>query len=51
MTQPALAPLRIAAVQLVSGLDVVENLARAEHWIAEAAAQGAQFIGLPSTSA
>jgi len=47
MTQAALAPLRIAAVQLVSGLDVAENLARAEHWIAEAAGQGAHFIGLP----
>jgi predicted amidohydrolase len=41
------APLRVAAVQLVSGLDVAENLARAAHWVAEAAGQGAQFVGLP----
>ena len=47
MTSAAPSPLRIAAVQLVSGMDVAENLARAERWIAEAAAQGAQFIGLP----
>ena len=47
MTPSAPSPLRIAAVQLVSGLDVGENLARAEHWIAAAAAQGARFVGLP----
>src|SRR3990167_4405931 len=38
---------RVAAVQMNSGHDVQNNLATAEKWIAEAAAQGAQLIVLP----
>jgi nitrilase len=40
-------PLRVAAVQLVSGVSVSDNLARAAHWVGEAAAQGARLVGLP----
>jgi len=39
--------IRIAAVQMVSGPKVADNLATAEHWIAEAARQGAQLVALP----
>ncbi len=38
---------RVAAVQMVSGPDVDENLAEAAHWIAEAARQGARLVALP----
>jgi deaminated glutathione amidase len=37
----------IAAVQMVSGTAVEENLARARHWVAEAARQGAKLVALP----
>lgn len=39
--------MKIAAIQMVSGSDVAANLARARHWLAEAAAQGAQLAALP----
>ena len=38
---------RIAAVQMVSGPRVADNLATAGHWVAEAVAQGAQLVVLP----
>jgi len=41
------APFRVAAVQMVSGPDVAENLDRAGELIAEAAAQGARLVALP----
>ena len=41
------ARLRLAAVQLVSGLQVDDNLARARHWVLEASRQGAQLVALP----
>lgn len=47
MTPMPTAPLQVAAVQLVSGTDRDANLARAEHWIAQAAQAGAQFVALP----
>jgi predicted amidohydrolase len=40
-----------AAVQLSSQADVRENLARAEHWIAEAAGAGARLVALPENFA
>ncbi|HYR00272.1 MAG TPA: carbon-nitrogen hydrolase family protein [Casimicrobiaceae bacterium] len=40
-------PLRVAAVQMVSGDDVAHNLAAAAKLIAEAARAGAQLIALP----
>ena len=45
------APLVAAVVQLSSQADVDENLARAEHWIAEAAGAGAQLVALPENFA
>ncbi len=39
--------MKIAAIQMVSGPDVALNLARARHWLAEAAAQGARLAALP----
>ncbi len=39
--------MKIAAIQMVSGPDVAVNLARARHWLAEAAAQGARLAALP----
>ncbi len=39
--------MKIAAIQMVSGTRLDENLARARHWIAEAAAQGARLVSLP----
>jgi len=39
--------MKLAAVQLISTPDVDRNLAIAERLIAQAAAQGAQWIGLP----
>lgn len=38
---------RIAAVQMVSGPDVAENLATADSLIGQAAAQGAKLVALP----
>ena len=40
-------PLRVAAVQLVSGGDVAANLAQAEPLIGQAAAEGARLVVLP----
>jgi len=40
-----------AVVQLSSQSDVAENLARAEHWIAEAARAGARLVALPENFA
>ena len=37
----------LAAVQMISGPEVAENLRVAGHWVAEAAAQGAQLVALP----
>jgi predicted amidohydrolase len=45
------APLVAAAVQLSSQADVGENLARAAHWIAEAARAGARIVALPENFA
>ncbi|MBL8483767.1 MAG: carbon-nitrogen hydrolase family protein [Rhodocyclaceae bacterium] len=39
--------IRVAAVQLVSGMDVADNLARAEAQVARAADRGAQLVALP----
>lgn len=39
--------VRVAAVQMVSGLCVEENQAQAAYWIAQAARQGARWIALP----
>jgi predicted amidohydrolase len=39
--------VRIAAVQMISGPKVEDNLAEAGRWIAEAARQGAQLVALP----
>ena len=38
---------RLAAIQMISGPDVADNLRTAAHWIAEAAAQGAQLVVWP----
>ena len=40
-------PVRIAAVQMVSGTDVAANLARAAELVARAAGEGAQLVALP----
>lgn len=40
-----------AAVQMTSTADVDANLERANHWIAEAAALGAEFVSLPESFA
>jgi deaminated glutathione amidase len=45
MNNPA--KTRVAAVQMVSGPVVADNLAEAAHWIAEAARQGAGLVALP----
>ena len=39
--------MKVAAVQMVSGADVAENLAQAQHWVAQAAQAGAQLVVLP----
>ncbi|MGB6242021.1 MAG: carbon-nitrogen hydrolase family protein [Castellaniella sp.] len=39
--------LSVAAVQMVSGLGVQDNLQQAAHWIAQAAQGGARLIALP----
>jgi predicted amidohydrolase len=46
MTTPR-AHYRVAAVQMISGADVAENLAQAEPLIADAAGQGAELVLLP----
>ena len=38
---------RIAAVQMVSGPDIAQNLRDADRLVAEAAARGAQLVALP----
>lgn len=40
-------PFRMAAVQMISGPDVAENLKEAGRLVAEAAARGAQLVALP----
>lgn len=49
MSQPtaAQAPWRVAAVQMVSGSSVADNLEAARRGIAEAAARGARLVALP----
>ncbi|MCV2353560.1 carbon-nitrogen hydrolase family protein [Paucibacter sp. B2R-40] len=39
--------MKVAAVQMVSGPDLALNLARARHWLEQAAAQGAELVALP----
>jgi len=39
--------MRIAAVQMVSGPDIAQNLREAERLVAEAAARGARLVALP----
>ncbi|MFO1252983.1 carbon-nitrogen hydrolase family protein [Inhella sp.] len=39
--------MKVAALQLVSTPRAADNLARAAHWVGEAAAAGAQFVALP----
>lgn len=43
--------MKVAAVQFVSGGDIVENLARAKELVSTAAGQGAQLIVLPEATA
>jgi predicted amidohydrolase len=43
--------MRVAVVQLNSQDDLLENLARAREWIAQAAAEGAEFVTLPENFA
>ncbi len=40
-------PVTVAAIQMVSGTRLEENLERARHWIGEAARQGAALVSLP----
>jgi nitrilase len=47
VTRPMQGPLRIAAIQMVSGPEVAPNLAAAERLIAAAAAAGAKLAALP----
>lgn len=42
-----LADFKVAAVQMVSGEALEENLERAAYWVEQAAAEGAQLIALP----
>lgn len=44
---PAIPPVRVAAVQMVSAPDVERNLREAAHRVAEAAEAGAQLVLLP----
>jgi len=46
-TTPAASPVKLAAVQMVSGPDVAANLAEAARLVAEAAAAGASLVVLP----
>jgi deaminated glutathione amidase len=43
--------VRVAVVQLNSQDDVDRNLERIRHWVAQAAAEGAQFVALPENFA
>lgn len=43
--------MRVACIQLCSGSDQAGNLARAEHWLAEAKRQGAELAILPENFA
>ncbi|WP_431100502.1 carbon-nitrogen hydrolase family protein [Roseateles noduli] len=43
----AAAPVTVAAIQMVAGTRLEENLERARHWIGEAARQGAALVSLP----
>ncbi|MFQ5696752.1 MAG: carbon-nitrogen hydrolase family protein [Myxococcota bacterium] len=43
--------MRVAVVQLTSGDGVEDNLARASHWIGEAAEAGAELVALPESFA
>ena len=43
----AAAPVTVAAVQMVSGTRLEDNLERARHWIGEAARRGARLVSLP----
>src|SRR5262249_7353557 len=43
--------MRVAVVQLNAQDDVGHNLSRARHWIAQAAAAGAEFVTLPENFA
>jgi predicted amidohydrolase len=51
MTPSAAAPMRVAVVQMNSQDDVGANLARATHFIEEAARAGASLVGLPENFA
>jgi len=51
MTPSAAASMRVAVVQMNSQDDVGANLARASHWIAEAARAGATLVALPENFA
>ncbi len=46
-----MAQIRVAAVQLQSQEDILANLARCEHWISVAVANGAQLVVLPENFA
>jgi len=46
-SMPGVAPFKVAAIQMVSGPVVEENLAKAAELIQEAARQGARLVGLP----
>jgi len=46
-----MAQIRVAAVQLQSQDDILANLARCEHWISVAVANGAQLVVLPENFA
>ncbi|HET9122987.1 MAG TPA: carbon-nitrogen hydrolase family protein [Acidiferrobacteraceae bacterium] len=48
---PGSGPLRVAAVQMTSGVRIEDNLASAHHLIAEAARAGARLICLPENFA
>lgn len=39
--------MKVAAVQLVTGIDVNANLAQAHHWVVQAAQAGAKLVVLP----
>ena len=43
--------MRVAVVQLNTQDDVAENLDRVRHWVAQAAAAGAQLVALPENFA
>src|SRR5580700_1335888 len=43
--------MRVAVVQLNSQEEIIENLSRVRHWVAQAAAEGAKLICLPENFA